>query len=41
MVAKSLDLAMRFRQKFGRDVFVDIIGYRKYGHNEQDLPDFT
>ncbi len=35
------DLAMRFRQKFGRDVVIDILCYRKHGHNEGDEPAFT
>jgi 2-oxoglutarate dehydrogenase E1 component len=34
-------LAMDFRQTFHRDVFVDILCYRKYGHNEGDEPRFT
>ncbi|MDA0938705.1 MAG: 2-oxoglutarate dehydrogenase E1 component [Proteobacteria bacterium] len=34
-------LASRYRAKFKKDVFVDIIGYRKYGHNETDEPMFT
>lgn len=34
-------LAIEFRQKFHRDVFIDILGYRKYGHNEGDEPRFT
>ncbi|MGZ3864428.1 MAG: 2-oxoglutarate dehydrogenase E1 component [Bacteroidia bacterium] len=35
------NLAMEFRQTFHRDVFVDILCYRKYGHNEGDEPRFT
>ncbi|MCX7728043.1 MAG: 2-oxoglutarate dehydrogenase E1 component [Bacteroidia bacterium] len=34
-------IAMEFRQKFKRDIFIDILGYRKYGHNEGDEPRFT
>jgi 2-oxoglutarate dehydrogenase E1 component len=40
-VAYVSRLAMEFRQVFKRDVFVDIICYRKYGHNEGDEPRFT
>lgn len=34
-------LALELRQQFGCDVFIDINGYRKYGHNEGDEPMFT
>ncbi len=34
-------LAMQYRQTFHRDVFIDILSYRKHGHNEGDEPRFT
>lgn len=40
-IVYALELAVEFRQKFNSDVFIDILGYRKYGHNEGDEPRFT
>jgi len=40
-VAEVFALAVEWRQKFHTDVIVDIIGYRKHGHNELDQPMFT
>ncbi|WP_163711910.1 2-oxoglutarate dehydrogenase E1 component [Mangrovibacterium lignilyticum] len=37
----TIKLAMEYRQKFHSDVFIDILCYRKYGHNEGDEPRFT
>ncbi len=34
-------MAMEYRQVFHSDVFIDILAYRKYGHNEGDEPRFT
>lgn len=36
-----IGVAMEFRQQFAQDVFIDILGYRKFGHNEGDEPRFT
>ncbi|MAP55634.1 2-oxoglutarate dehydrogenase E1 component [Altibacter sp.] len=40
-VVHAMMFALDFRMEFGRDVFIDLLGYRKYGHNEGDEPRFT
>ncbi len=40
-VIYTIKLAMEFRQRYHQDVFIDILCYRKYGHNEGDEPRFT
>ena len=40
-VIHATRIATEFRQEFGVDVIVDIIGYRRFGHNEGDEPMFT
>ncbi|MBV8602100.1 MAG: multifunctional oxoglutarate decarboxylase/oxoglutarate dehydrogenase thiamine pyrophosphate-binding subunit/dihydrolipoyllysine-residue succinyltransferase subunit, partial [Candidatus Eremiobacteraeota bacterium] len=37
----AVHLALDFKTKFGRDVLIDLIGYRRFGHNEQDEPAYT
>jgi len=37
----TVKLALEFRQHFHADIFIDILSYRKYGHNEGDEPRFT
>jgi 2-oxoglutarate dehydrogenase E1 component len=37
----AVDLAMAFRAEFGHDVLIDLIGYRRFGHNEADEPAYT
>jgi len=40
-VVHTIKLALEYRNKYKRDVFVDLLCYRKYGHNEGDEPRFT
>jgi len=40
-VVHAAKFALEYRMAFGRDVFIDLLGYRKYGHNEGDEPRFT
>ena len=40
-VVHAMLFALDFRMEFKRDVFIDLLGYRKYGHNEGDEPRFT
>jgi len=40
-VAEAARIAIAYRQEFGRDIVLDIVCYRRYGHNEGDEPLFT
>ncbi len=40
-VIEAMKMALEYRMRFHMDVFVDLLGYRKYGHNEGDEPKFT
>ncbi len=40
-VAKVAELAIHYRQRFNTDIFIDMVCYRKYGHNEGDDPKYT
>jgi 2-oxoglutarate dehydrogenase E1 component len=37
----AIRLAMAYRQEFGHDIVVDLVGYRRFGHNEQDEAAYT
>lgn len=40
-VLQVMQIAIEYRQHFNSDIFIDLLGYRKYGHNEGDEPKFT
>ena len=40
-VCHAMEMVLEFRMRFKADVFIDLLGYRKYGHNEGDEPRFT
>ncbi|RIY33107.1 2-oxoglutarate dehydrogenase E1 component [Psittacicella hinzii] len=40
-VAKAANLAFQYRQRYKKDVFIDLIGYRRQGHNEAEDPTIT
>jgi 2-oxoglutarate dehydrogenase E1 component len=40
-VVKCAEIAARYRQKFNSDIFIDMVCYRKHGHNEGDDPKYT
>jgi 2-oxoglutarate dehydrogenase E1 component len=40
-VVFACELATAYRQEFNNDVFIDMVCYRKHGHNESDNPEFT
>jgi len=40
-VSFVFQMAAEYRQKFNHDIVIDLIGYRKMGHNELDQPSFT
>ncbi len=40
-VVKAVQIATQYRQEFNSDIFIDMVCYRKHGHNEGDEPKFT
>ena len=40
-VCHAMEMAVEYRTKFKKDIYIDLLGYRKYGHNEGDEPRFT
>jgi len=38
---RAMDIAMRYRQEWGRDIVVNMVCYRRFGHNEGDEPAYT
>ncbi|WP_298493399.1 2-oxoglutarate dehydrogenase E1 component [uncultured Algibacter sp.] len=40
-VVHAVEMAMEYRMRYKKDVYIDLLGYRKYGHNEGDEPRFT
>ncbi len=38
---RAMDMAIRFRQEFARDILINLICYRRFGHNEGDEPSYT
>ena len=39
--SSAIRLAMAYRERWGQDIVIDVIGYRRYGHNETDEPAYT